>query len=179
MIINTNWYVVAGPPCAGKTTLLSSLAALGYVVTPEFPRLLIDSETRKGRTTQEIRADEGEFQKRVFEMKVAIENKISPEQITFLDDGGIPASIAYYQIAGLDPAPAIEESKKRRYQGIFFLEQLPYQKDYARVEDEKTAHRLNQLLEQAYSGLGYNVMHVPARPVEERVKFILTKINKV
>lgn len=175
-MINTNWYVLSGGPCVGKTKLIESLANLGYATTPEVPRVLIDAEMKKGKTIQEIRVDEAEFQKRVFKMKLMIENKIPASQVTFIDDGGIPNSIAYYQITGLDPAPVIKEAQKRKYKGVFFLERLPFEKDYARTEDEETAQKLRQLLYQTYQDLGYNIIKVPVKPLEERVKFILNEL---
>lgn len=179
MNTNSNWYVITGAPCSGKTKVIEGLAALGYTVTPEAPRIIINNEIKKGKTAKEVRANEAEFQKKALQMKIEIENKLSPEEITFLDDGGIPSSIAYYQIAGLDPDPAIEEAKKRRYGAVFFLERLPLEADYARIEDEKTVSQLDKLLYQSYLNLGYDVVRVPAKPVEERVKFILKKIKSI
>ena len=173
--MDTNWYVITGGPSSGKTKVIEHLASLGYATVPEIARILIDSEQNKGRTIKEIRADEAEFQRKVFQMKIAAEDKLSPEQITFFDRG-IPDSVAYYQLCGLNPTPIIEESKKRKYKGVFILEQLPFEKDYARVENEKTARDLDKLLYEAYSNLGYNVVRVPSQSIEERVKFILSKL---
>ncbi len=175
--INTNWYIVTGAPCSGKTEVIKNLSSLEYNITPEIPRLIIDAEMKKGKTVREIRKDEAEFQKRILQMKIKIENELPPEQITFIDDGGIPACIAYFKIAGLDPEPALREVKKRKYRGIFFLERLPYKKDYARIEDIKTAEKLGKLLRKTYQNLGYRVIKVPVKPIGERVKFILNKMD--
>jgi len=177
MSINTNWYIITGAPGSGKTALIKHLASLGYTIIPEAARNLIDVEIKKGKTIKEIRSDEGEFQKKVFRIKVKTENKISPQHITFIDGGAIPSSIAYYQISGLDPAPVIEETKKRKYKGVFFLEQLPFKKDYARVENKKTANDLNQLLYKTYLDLGYDAIRIPPTSIKERVRFILKKIK--
>jgi len=175
MVINTNWYIITGAPCAGKTKVIEYLASLGYVTVPEAARTLIDAEIKQGKTIQEVRSSEAEFQKRVFRMKIEVENKLPPEQIVFIDGGAIPSSIAYYQIAGLSPAPAIKEAKKRKYKGVFFLERLPHKNDYARVEDEKATLKLDRLLSEAYRDLGYEVIRVPIKPIEERVQFILSQ----
>jgi len=175
--INTNWYIVAGAPCSGKTEAIKNLSSLGYDITPEIPRIIIDAEMRNGKTVEEIRRDEAEFQKRILQMKIKIENELSPKQITFIDDGGIPACIAYFEIAGLNPKMVIKEARKRKYKGIFFLERLPYKKDYARIEDIKTADKLEKLLLKTYQNLGYKVILVPVKPTGERIKFILNKLN--
>lgn len=177
MAIDTNWYVITGGPSSGKTKVIEGLARLRYAVVSETARTLIDSEREKYKAIEEIRADEAEFQRKIFEMKIAVENELSPEQIIFFDRG-IPDSIAYYQIAGLNPASVIKEAGKRRYRGIFFLEQLPYKKDYARVEEKKTVRQLNKLLLKAYQDLKYEVVRVPVKSIEERINFILRKLKR-
>ncbi len=119
MSINTNWYVIAGAPCSGKTTIIEKLASLGYHIVPEASRALIDVEIKHGKTTQDIRGDDVVFQKRVLDMKVEIEDKFPPAQMAFIDGGAVPSSIAYYRVGGLDPSLAIEKSQKRRYKRIF------------------------------------------------------------
>lgn len=178
MSINTNWYIIIGVPSSGKTAVIRDLASLGYATLSEVSRDLIDVEIRKGKTVKEARANEAEFQKRVLQTRIKAENKLSSEQTIFIDGGGVPSNIAYYQIAGLDPATVIEEAKKRKYRGVFFLERLPFEKDYARVEDKKAVSDLDKLLYEAYSNLGYEVIRVPIMPVRQRVRFILSKISR-
>ncbi|HUW71882.1 MAG TPA: ATP-binding protein [Candidatus Humimicrobiaceae bacterium] len=175
MSIKTNWYIITGAPCAGKTKVVKRLASLGYKTTPEVPRILINREINKGKTIKEIRKNEARFQRKVLQMKIKIENKIPVSQITFLDDGGIPGSIAYYRLTGLNLGLAIKEAKKRKYKGVFFLKRLSYKKDYARIEDKKTARKLNKLLYETYRNLKYKVVMVPVKPVKERVEFILER----
>jgi predicted ATPase len=45
-----------------------------------------------------------------------------------------------------------------------------------RAENEKTAHRLGQLIEESYRSLGYEIIHVPLLSVEERTEFILERL---
>jgi len=177
MVIKTNWYIVSGAPGSGKTTTLERLASLGYAVSPEAARVMIDKAIKRGETIRQIRGDEAEFQKRVFRMKIEIENKIAPGKLTFIDGGGLPAPIAYYRVAGLAPSVVVKEVKKRKYRGVFFLERLPYKKDYARVEDEGTAKVLHELLYRAYQELGCRVIRVPVGSIEERTKFILSRLD--
>lgn len=177
MVIDTNWFILAGAPGSGKTTTIERLASLGYAVAPEAARTIIDEAIQKGESIEQIRGNEAEFQKKVFRMKIEVENKISPAKLTFIDGGGMPASLAYYRVAGLAPSAIIKEVEKRKYRGVFFLEPLPsYENDYARVEDKKTAGILYELLLKAYQDLGYEVMRVPVEPIEKRIKFILKRI---
>jgi predicted ATPase len=169
---DTNWFVITGGPSSGKSKTIDKLAFLGYAIVPEAARILIDDEISKGRKTKEIRDDEGLFQEKVLQMKVDVEGRIPTKQTTFFERG-IPDSIAYYRLLGKDVSPVIEASMERRYKGVFLLNQLPYEKDYARTEDAETASKLNMLLHDSYSNLGYGVVSVPAMPLSKRVDFIL------
>ncbi|MCX6764091.1 MAG: ATP-binding protein [Candidatus Nealsonbacteria bacterium] len=175
-VVNTNWYVITGGPCSGKTTVIDYLSFLGHKTVPEVARSIINAEVDKGKTIEEIRANDVEFQKNIFQIKIENENKLSPEKDIFID-GAVACSIAHYQIVGLDPAPIIAEAKKRKYKKIFFLEPILFKKDYARIEDEKMAERIGQMHYKAYSNLGYNVIRVPVIPIKERINFILNKIQ--
>lgn len=169
------WYIITGGPSSGKTTILNELALRGFYVVPEAARVLIDRFKTKDVSTRELRKDEGEFQKKVLQMKLEIEEQTSKDRIVFFDRG-IPDSIAYYEICNLD-TKELKRISKSRYAKIFFLEQLPFKKDYARTEDEETVRRLNQKLRKTYVDLGYDVVDIPALPLEERVEKIITEIN--
>ena len=175
-MILTNWYVITGGPSSGKTKIIDYLAFLGYSVIPEAARILIDLERSKSKTLKQIRDDEVKFQEKVLKMKIQVEKKIPPKKLTFFERG-IPDSIPYLEIAGGTKKPAITASKKRKYKGIFLLEQLPFEKDYARTEDEKTAHKINKFLYQTYLNLGYQVIKIPVKPIDKRTGLILKKIR--
>jgi len=176
-INNSNWYVITGGPSSGKTTVLKELAKLGYVVYPEAARVFIDKEMKKGKSLKEIRGNEAEFQRKVLKIKVEVEKTAPKDKIVFFDRA-IPDSIAYYQIAGLNPQEVLRFCPKRKYKKIFFLEQLPFGQDYARIEDNKTIKKLNKLLKESYKNLGYEVITIPALSVKERVEKILSEIKK-
>jgi len=170
-----NWYVITGGPCSGKTTIINELSKLGFYTVPEVARLLIDREKGNGKSLEEIRGDELDFQVKVLKLKVEIESKMPKDKVIFFDRA-IPDSIAYYEILGIESKQLKEFCKEKRYRKIFFLEQLPFKKDYARVEDGKGASKLSNLLLDTYLELGYEVIMVPVMSVEERVKFVLSHI---
>jgi len=174
--MNSKWYVITGSPSSGKTTLINSLAKLGYQTVPEAARVLIDEETKKGKTLEEIRKNEIEFQKKVLEIKIETEKKLDKSKITFFDRG-IPDTIAYFQLYDFDAEDVIKLCKKLQYRKIFLLEKLPFEKDYARIEDDEKAHKLQILLRNAYADLGYEIIDVPAISVEKRLEMILSNTN--
>ena len=66
--VQTNWQVITGAPCCGKTTLVDQLAARGFQTIPETARLYIDREMAKGRTLPELRADRDALQRGIVEL---------------------------------------------------------------------------------------------------------------
>jgi predicted ATPase len=57
------------------------------------------------------------------------------------------------------------------------LERLPFEKDYARTEDNETLNRIQVLLRRAYSDLGYEIIDVPATSLKERLELVLSSID--
>ena len=155
----SSWYVLTGGPSSGKTTLLERLQELGYHTVSEAARVVIDEYRAKGIPVSELRKDERLFQQHVMQVKLETEER-TPKGGPVFFDRGIPDSIAYYQVCGLD-TQEIEKVSGSRYRRVFFLEQLPFHYDYARTEDESTARRLSQLLLESYENLGYDIVHVP------------------
>jgi predicted ATPase len=173
----TNWIVLTGGPSSGKTCTISYLKDLGYATTVESARVLIDQEIAKGRTLEQVRAGGEAFQQEILCMKELLEREIPPDRLTFFDRG-VPDSIAYYRADGYDVAPVLHASRQRRYRAVFHLDQLPFEKDYARMEDEEEADKLSRQLFSAYTDLGYDVVRVPIASVEERAAQILREIQK-
>ena len=138
----------------------------------EVARAYIDKELMKGKTLAEIKADEWAFERHILIEKVRIESKLKKDEIIFFDRG-VPDSIAYYKLNGLDATEPFQKSSEVRYQNVFLFERLRFLTDPVRSEDDRTARRLNRLIQESYQSLGYNIIHVPLLSVEERTEFIL------
>lgn len=173
----TNWYVITGAPCSGKTTLLKELEKLGYRVVHEVARACIEMQMEQGRTLEEIRSDNRAFENLVLNTKIAIEAKL-PEDDLIIFDRAIPDSIAYFEIAGLDTKEVIEKSPCNRYRKVFLLDRLHFHRDHARIEDLKVAERLDRALEESYRMLGYEVTRIGVMSVQDRLRLIIGEIEK-
>lgn len=171
-----NWYVITGAPSSGKTTTLKALEKKGYKVFYEWARIYIDQEIKKGRTIEDIRKDEFEFQRKILDLKVSFENKLPKKDLIFMERG-IPDSTSYMKLAGGKKDKILEKALKNcYYKKVFLLELIKYELDYARTESQEEAILLDNLLEKSYTDLGIKVIRVPKMGVEERLKFIINNL---
>ena len=174
--MKNNWYVITGAPSSGKTTIIGLLKEKGFNVMHEMARIYIDQEMQKGKTKKEIRKDEAEFQRKILDLKINCEKKLSKNEMVFLDRG-IPDTDAYNRLYGISNDNHLEEAmKKSSYKKVFLLDLLDYKEDYARVETREQQKQLHGLLEESYGKINANIIKVPVIPPAERVGFILKNL---
>lgn len=172
----TNWYVITGAPCCGKTTLIDRLAARGYETVPEPGRQYIQQELARGRSIEQIRSDASVFQRQLLIFNLEIERNLPPRRLLFLDRA-LPDFITFHRANGMDPNEVMPICIKNQYASVFILDRFPVQLDEARIEDEQTSDFVDQWLERDYRTLGYRVARVPILPVDERVEYILARLQ--
>ena len=172
---STNWYVLTGRPCSGISTTLRALARRGFRTVNEAARTIIDERMAQGLTVDQIRSDNAQFQRDIVKLKVDVERDLPTDEVIFLDRA-LPDSIVYHSIAGLDPQEVQQLCERATYKKVFFMEPLPYARDYARTESDAILDRLGEELPQAYRSLAYEVIGVPVGTIEERVEWILKQI---
>lgn len=172
-----NWYPITGGPSSGKTTTVNLLRERGYNTTIEHARHYIDTQRIGGRSVEEIRANQAEFQKGILDMQIEQERSLAPDELWFLDRA-LPDALAYYRFLNLQPDPRLYEAlKTASYRKVFILELLPLAPDYARTEDATAQRRIHGLLIEVYESLSLPVEHVPVLPVAQRVDFILQRLG--
>lgn len=171
----TRWSVITGAPCSGKTAVIEELARRGRPVVPETARALIDRELARGRRLEEIKADSAVFEGGIFRAKLALEDRLPPDAPLFLDRG-LPDSIAYFTLEGLDPQEPRAHGLRIRYHRVFLFERLKFLKDPVRSENEHTAALIERLIEEAYTELGYCLVRVPVMGVPERAEYVLARV---
>ncbi len=172
-----NWYVITGAPSSGKTTTVNALKERGFETTIEHARHYIDTQRIEGKTTEEIRHNQAEFQKKILDMQIKQEQSLPQEQVVFLDRA-VPDALAYCRFLHIEPDPLLLEAlKKSSYKKVFILDPLPLVADYARTEDAAAQKELHALLTDVYESLPAPVVHVPVLPIDERVDFILHNLN--
>ena len=174
--IQTNWYVITGGPGCGKTTMVNLLRERGYTTTIEHARHFLYTQRIKGRTVEEVRKNQLEFQLGVLNMQIEQEAALSPEQIVFLDRA-LPDSLAYYSYLNLEPDKRLLVAlEKVYYKKIFILDLLPLVNDYARSENEAAQKKIHELIIEVYTSLSFPIVRVPVLPTEDRADFILNHL---
>jgi predicted ATPase len=173
---STNWYVITGGPSSGKTTTINLLKARGYKTTIEHARHYLDTQRINGKTVEEIRKHQSEFQLGVLQMQIEQEKEISPDDLVFLDRA-IPDALAYHHFLNLPEDDKLMEALCNvSYKKVFILDPLPLVKDYARTEDKAAQKKIHELLIDVYQSLPFPIIYVPVLQPEERVDFILKNL---
>ena len=121
--VQTNWHVITGAPCCGKTTLIDLLANKGFQTVPETAHLYIEREISKGRTFNEILGDRVSLQWILIDMQLIVEHELHANDVTFLDRA-LPDSLAFNRFFGLNPNEILLECFHYRYASTIVM--LPY-----------------------------------------------------
>ena len=175
--IQTNWHVITGAPCAGKTTLIDQLADKGFRAVPEIGRVYVEREMAKGQTVDEILENGTVTERCIVEMQTRFERRLRVNEIAFLDRGS-PDCLTYCRVMGLNPNAILAECFHHRYASVFLLDRFPFQQDGVRFEDDAIADLIDQWLAQDYGALGYSVVRVPVLSPEERLAFVLERLSE-
>ena len=173
--VQTNWCVLTGAACAGKTTTIDLLADRGYQTVPEVARRLIERELAKGRTIEEWFANGAAMAPAVADVQRKVEHELWASGVVFLDRA-LPDCLFFYRNFGLDPNDLLADCFHHRYAFVFLLDRLEFQLDGARVQDDAYTVLLDEWLYRDYTALGYHVIRVPVLPPQERIEFILERL---
>ncbi|MFQ5922568.1 MAG: AAA family ATPase [Anaerolineales bacterium] len=175
--IQTNWHVITGAPCSGKTTLIDQLADKGFRTVPETARLYFEREKARGRTVNDVRKSARTVERGLIDMQLKFELELRAIEVAFLDRG-LPDSLTFCRTAGLNPNEFLSECFRHRYASIFVLDRIPIQQDGIRIEDDAIASLLDEWLARDYYALGYSVMRVPVLSPKERLAFVLERLSE-
>ncbi|MCL9685227.1 AAA family ATPase [Legionella maioricensis] len=175
-MIQTNWYVITGGPSSGKTTLINQLAAAGYSIAPEVAREYIEKLLANNHTLADIRRDTHQLQRAILAFALKRERHLKSDQLIFFDRGTAD-SLGYFHYYNLDSARVTQVFHQTRYKKIFYCHQLPIEYDAVRVEDNLSAKKIGELIYDAYIKLDYQLIELPAIPVEQRMEILLSHIQ--
>lgn len=173
--VKTNWHVLTGAACTGKSTLIDMLAERGFQVVPESARQYFEREMGKGRTFEEVFKGK-EDERNMKDLQLSIERSLRPKEVVFLDRA-LPDSLTFYRTMGMDPNEFLPDCFHHHYASIFVLDRLAFQKDCVRIEDDVFDVFVDEWLARDYGDLGYPVVRMPVMPPEERLGFLLNQLD--
>ncbi|NUU66449.1 AAA family ATPase [Enterobacteriaceae bacterium BIT-l23] len=172
-------YILTGGPGAGKSTLLQALSDAGIATQPESGRAIIREQQQQGGNALPW-ADRLAFAMRMLERDIdgwkVHENATAP----VLFDRGIPDSLGYLQLCGLDAPPRMTNAVRdcRYAPRVFFA---PPWRDIYRQDDERRqswdeAAATARVMLRLYRACGYQVVMVPPLTAAARARWLRARL---
>lgn len=176
----TKQYIITGPPCSGKSTLLNALSDQGFITLPEIARQIITSEEKAGTNRfpwSELEA----FSELVFQEFV--KRKQDYKSPFVFTDRGIPDTIAYMRFDKVEiPTRYTKTLLEYPYdKKVFFTPFWDdiYTTDKERKEAPKHAKAIGNTIKETYEMLGFDLIVLPKTDVNSRINLILNHLNEV
>jgi predicted ATPase len=166
----TNWTVLTGGGCSGKSTLADYFGASGYQTIPEGAEQYTELGGSKGYDTDELLRFGGGGP--ITNFDIWMESQHDPEEEIVLDRS-LGDSLAFMdKFLGGAPQQLVDTASER-YENVFVLEQLPYEPNERRTDDREFAAEVHEHIQNFYEQeLGYDVVEVPQGDLDERAQII-------
>ncbi len=174
-----NYFILTGPPGAGKTALLNVLSARNVTVVPEpARRILAEQRSFDGPGVPD--ADPALFSALLLSRAVDDHRRRSGRNTVTFFDRGIPDCIAYARLFGVDDGPARRAAGIYQYNSIVFFAP-PWRDIYGQDDERKMtfdqASQFGGLMYEAYCALGHTLVELPLSPLHDRADFVLDKVR--
>ncbi|MDE1171925.1 MAG: ATP-binding protein [Verrucomicrobium sp.] len=179
--IQTQWVIITGAPSSGKTSLLTALESQGHRTAPEAARAYFEQKLSSGSTLDELLGWEySKLGLEINEFEESTRAHLPKDERVFLDRVAAIESLAYAEVRGAVTNDALREwpSKYRHHGTVFILDPLPVKKDGIRSEDDEQARALDKAFEKYYKHFGYDVVRVPAYPLDPQEASLERQIAK-
>ena len=171
--------VLTGAPSTGKTSVVARLQALDYPVMHEISRDIITQEGTK------LGGDDPwrnllAFSEVIWKLRAEQHQAATEVAGDVFYDRSLLDTLSYLQAGDkaiptwMDPSPYPYHYKVF----IFPPWEAIYRTDGERWEPFETAVQVHESLVSTYSALGYELVEVPRKSVEERVEFILHVLSR-
>lgn len=174
----TNWVLLTGAPGSGKTSLAEALRGSGARIIDDPGRAALRELAQDVDSKEDPRADYLSFQYRVLRKADHLMSQVGPAEPAFVDYG-LAESIAFLAVAGHEvPEVFIRAACKVRFQLVFLLQPLDIPLDDP-IRRESRTHReeLYRRIRDLYIALGYDIVDVPAVPLNQRADFVLKVVH--
>jgi predicted ATPase len=172
--------VVTGGPGAGKTTLISALAARGFATMPEAGRAVIKAQGAAGGKGLPW-ADRALFAELMLAADIESHRLAHEREGPVIFDRGIPDIAGYLALCGLPVPERLDRAMRQcRYARKVLLAppwRAIFGQDAERRQDFDEAQRTCRMVAAAYAGQGYELLELPRVSVEARVAFVIAQLG--
>jgi predicted ATPase len=172
--------VLTGGPGSGKSSLIERLRGEGYPTSPEAGRAIIRDQVAIGGHALPW-SDPMAYAELMlsWDMRAHRLARASPKVVFF--DRGVPDVIGYLRLLGLAVPVHMERAAEvfRYHRRVLIAPPWPeiHRKDEERRQDPDEAERTYAVMQETYTGLGYDLVELPRAPVEERLRFVVETLD--
>ena len=169
------FYILSGPPGAGKTSLLEKLSEQVSVVGEPARRVLASERKNGGEGT----GDQDPVRFVSLMTKMAVSDYLNASGLTVFDRG-LPDLLAFSAYYDLPDTEIMRLTKVYHYNHkVFWLPAWAeiYSQDDERTLDFNGAKAFGALTKEQYIKLGYELIEVPKTKVNDRAAFILSRMQ--
>ena len=174
------FHVITGGPGSGKSSMIAGLRKRGFASAPEAGRAIIqDQVTIAGRALPWL--DRMLFAELMLSWDIRSYHLAEEHQSAVFFDRGIPDVLGYLRLSNiLVPDHMNKAAALFPYSRVVFIAP-PWKEifcqDQERKQDFEEAVRTHEALASVYETLGYELVAVPQRSVDDRVEFILDRVS--
>lgn len=177
MVCKPQLFILTGGPGAGKTTLLKELERRGLRTVPEVARQIIQEQMTSGGTALPW-ANRQSYMELMLQRSVRSFQDERGVDVTVCDRG-IPDTLCYARLCGLDEAAAAHASATFRYADTVFFAPAwleIYTADSERRQAFTEAVQTSELMLSIYQECGYKVLEIPRVDVGQRADFVVSHL---
>lgn len=175
-----NFIVITGGPGGGKTTLVETLAASGFLAVEEAGRRIIQEQRSCGGNATHD-GDRIAFRRLMFEDALQTYQRMTDFTGPVFFDRGLPDLIGYSRLIGAPVPSWLQQAVENyRYNETVFIApawQEIFRQDDERQQDFAEAAATCEAMRAAYEETGYRLAELPRSTIDERVAFMLERIQ--
>lgn len=178
--MDLRYFVITGGPGSGKTTLIQSLSQKGYRCVEEAARSIIKQQIEIGGSALPWENLE-KFKKIVFEKVLQDYQKAEQCKGVVFFDRGILDLVAYSRLMESEVPIELSEAVNKHIESKIAFIAPPWKKIYTidaeRKESFEQSIETYRYIVDVYNEYGYTLIDLPKTSVQNRVKFVISKIK--